>query len=92
MSSDPSQITGIYVSEKKYESYSCDELNREMDSLSRRENALVVAQEQRRRSSKVQAFGIGYGSGDGIEASELAAVRGEMEAVRKVAAAKCARS
>jgi hypothetical protein len=31
----------------------------------------------------VQAFWIGYGNGDGIEAAELANVRGEKEAVRK---------
>ena len=53
-----------------------------MSSLSRRENQLATAQEQRIKTSKVQAFWRGYGEGDGIEASELANVRGEREAVR----------
>src|SRR5690606_16007890 len=47
------------------------------------EDQLVVAQTQRRKTSKVQAFWAGYGNGDGIEASELANVRGEKEAVRR---------
>ena len=38
---------------------------------------------QRRGSEEVQAFWWGVGQGDGIEASELASVRGEKEAVRK---------
>lgn len=44
---------------------------------------MATAQEQRRKTSMVQAFWIGYGNGDGIEAAELANVRGEKEAVRK---------
>lgn len=79
----PSQITGSYTSGLKYEDYPCNKLGVELDSLARRENQLAVAQEQRLKSSKVQAFWIGYGQGDGIEASELANVRGEKEAVRK---------
>lgn len=50
--------------------------------MQRRENQLVVAQEQRIKTSQVQAFWWGMGQGDGIEASELANVRGEKEAVR----------
>ena len=65
----------------------------EVDSLVRRENQLVTAQEQRYKTSQVQAFGIGYGQGDGVEASELANVKGEKEAVRTALAAKnCGRS
>lgn len=82
MPTPPSQITGAYVSPEKYEKMTCDQLATEQNSLSRRHNQLVVAQEQRVKSSKVQAFWLGYGNGDGIEASELANVRGEMEAVR----------
>jgi len=51
-------------------------------SLARRENQLVAAQNQRIKTSETQAFWYGYGQGDGIEASELANVRGEREAVR----------
>lgn len=79
----PSQISGAYINSLKYEQFGCDRLTAEADSLARRENQLVVAQEQRLKSSKVQAFWLGYGQGDGIEASELANVRGEREAVRK---------
>jgi len=59
-----------------------------MDSLVRRENQLTIAQEQRIKSSNVQAFWFGYGQGDGIEASELANVRGEKEAVLTAISAK----
>ena len=79
----PSQISGAYVNSLKYEQFGCDRLTVEADSLARRESQLVIAQEQRLKSSKVQAFWLGYGQGDGIEASELANVRGEREAVRK---------
>lgn len=78
-----SQITGTYVSGLKYEQFDCGRLTAEADSLARRESQLVIAQDQRLKSSKVQAFWLGYGQGDGIEASELANVRGEREAVRK---------
>jgi len=76
------QITGIYVSPLKYKQYSCLELSTESSSLSRRHNSLVIAQESRVKSNNVQAFWIGSGNGDGIEASELATVKGEIEAVR----------
>jgi len=82
MPTEPSQITGAYVSPTKYASYDCPTLATELGALSRRENALVTAQGQRIKSSQVQAFMIGAGSGDGIEAAELANVRGEREAVR----------
>ena len=80
---NPNQITGAYVSTMKYEQYGCSRLTAELNSLSRRENQLVSAQRSRVGSSQVQEFWLGYGSGDGIEASELANVRGEREAVRK---------
>lgn len=83
-----SQITGSYVSSLKYENFDCSRLSVEVDSLARRENQLVVAQGQRFKSSETQAFWYGYGLGDGIEASELANVRGEKEAVRTALAAK----
>ena len=78
-----SQISGIYVSPLKYQNYTCEQLSAEINSLSRRENTLVVAQTQRIKTSKLQAFMYGYGQGDGIEAAELATVKGEIEAVRK---------
>ena len=83
MPTPPSQITGAYVSNAKYEDYDCKRLRVEMDSLSRRESQLVIAQEQRIKTSQMQGFWWGFGQGDGIEASELAIVRGEKEAVRR---------
>ena len=88
MPTPPSQITGAYTSSLKYDQHSCDTLAVESGSLARRENQLVVAQEQRVKTSNVQAFWRGYGQGDGVEASELANVRGETEAVRKAMDAK----
>lgn len=88
MPTPPSQITSSYISGIRYEALDCQRLAVEMDSLARRENQLVSAQEQRVKSSQVQAFWFGYGQGDGVEASELANVRGEREAVRTAIAAK----
>lgn len=82
MPTPPAQISGAYVSPLKYEDFECSRLPAELASLSRRENQLVTAQSQRIKTSETQAFWYGYGQGDGIEASELANVRGEREAVR----------
>jgi hypothetical protein len=83
MPTPSSQITGSYVSGLKYEDYDCKRLAIEFDSLARREAQLATAQDQRKKTSEVQAFWWGFGQGDGIEASELANVRGEKEAVRR---------
>lgn len=83
MPTPSSQITGSYTSGLRYENFSCSQLAVELDSLARRENQLILAQEQRIKTSQIQAFWWGFGQGDGIEASELANVRGEKEAVRK---------
>lgn len=82
------QITPAYVSTLNYESFDCTKLTVEMDSLSRRESMLVAAQTQRIKSSEAQAFWYGTGQGDGVEAAELARVRGEREAVIKARATK----
>jgi hypothetical protein len=88
MPTHPSQITGAYTSGLNYKKFTCEELAAELASLARRENQLVIAQEQRIKTSEVQAFWWGYGQGDGVEASELANVKGEKEAVRKAIDAK----
>ena len=77
------QISPAHVSSLQYESFDLKRLTAELDSLNRRESQLVVAQEQRIKTSGVQAFWHGYGQGDGIEASELALVRGQILAVTK---------
>lgn len=92
MPTQTAQITGTHVSSLKYEGYDCDRLTGEMDSLARRENQLVFAQEQRIKTSQMQAFWWGFGQGDGLEASELSDVRGEKEALRKAMDARGCRS
>lgn len=82
MPTPTSQITGAYTSTLRFEDFDCSQLAIETASLARRENQLIVAQQQRIKTSEMQAFWWGYGQGDGIEASELANVRGEREAVR----------
>lgn len=83
MPTQSGQITGAYVNSLKYEGIDCPRLSVEYDSINRRESQLAMAQEQRVKTSKMQAFWYGFGQGDGIEAAELANVRGEKEAVRK---------
>lgn len=88
MPTPPVQITGSYQSTLQYEQFDCARLTAEADSLSRREAQLVAAQEQRVRTSQMQAFWWGFGQGDGVEATELANVRGQREAVRTALAQK----
>lgn len=88
MPTPTSQITGAYTSDLRYEGFDCAKLTTEVDSLGRREAQLAVAQEQRIKTSQVQAFWWGVGQGDGIEAAELANVRGQKEAVTKAMQAK----
>lgn len=82
MPTPTSQITGSHASSLRYEQFDCSSLGAEVDSLARRENQLVVAQEQRIKTSQMQAFWWGFGQGDGMEAAELANVRGEKETIR----------
>lgn len=82
------QIAGSYQSTLQYEQFDCVRLVAEADSLSRREAQLVAAQEQRVRTSQMQAFWWGFGQGDGVEATELSSVRGQREAVRTAIASK----
>lgn len=83
-----SQITASHGSGINYDEYTCSRLTSELESLARRELELIKAQEQRIKSSNVQAFVLGIGQGDGAEASELANVRGDQASVLKVMKAK----
>ena len=83
-----SQITGSPSSGLKYNKLDCQSLAVELSSLVRRENQLVIAQEQRIKTSQMQAFWYGFGQGDGVEASELSNVRGEKETILGVMATK----
>jgi hypothetical protein len=82
MPTPTAQITGAYISPLRYENIDCNRLAAESESLARRENQLATAQEQRVKTSQMQAFWFGFGQGDGVEAAELANVRGEREAIR----------
>ena len=83
-----SRIVATPGSELKYAEYPCARLAAELESLARRELDLIRAQEQRVKSSSVQALLLGIGQGDGTEATELANVRGDQGAVQKVMEAK----
>lgn len=88
MPTKSSQITGAHVSEGEYMDMKCDRLSKELNDLRRRETQLASAQDQRRGTSQVQAFWWGFGQGDGIEASELANVRGHINAAQKAMSLK----
>jgi len=88
MPTPAAQISGTYVSSLQFEKFDMNHLTAELDSLKRRESQLVIAQQQRYKTSQMQAFWMGFGQGDGIEASELAVVRGQIEAVTKALAIK----
>ena len=76
------EITGSYFSPKTFKDFTCDEMVIEQESLSRREAQLTVAQEARHKNDRFKAWWGIPTRGDGIEASELANVRGQMEAVK----------
>ncbi|MBA7519558.1 hypothetical protein ES705_11637 [subsurface metagenome] len=89
MPTPPAQIAGFYVPGMKYEQYDCQSLSIEMSHLERLERQLIIAQQQRIKNSEMQvAWGSGFHLGDGLEAFELANVRGEKEAVRRFMAVK----
>lgn len=83
LATKPAEISAAYVPSSQYASYDCHQLSVELTNLARQKNDLTVAQESRRHSSKVQAFWLGFGNGDGVEAPELATVKGEILAVQK---------
>jgi hypothetical protein len=88
MPTPPSQIIGARCSGIQYAKMDAKSLALEYDSLSERESDLVIAQNQRIKTSQMQAFWTYFGQGDGMEAVELARVRGEKEAVKAALAEK----
>jgi hypothetical protein len=91
MPTPPSQIVGARCSGVQYANMDLRSLQLEYDSLSQRESDLVIAQESRIKTSQMQAFWTYFGQGDGMEAAELARVRGEKAAVQAAIAAKTTR-
>lgn len=81
----PSEITGVQISGLQYQQFDCETLNDEINFLENRERELILAQENRIKESESQQWWTeGSGAGDGIEASELNRVKGEIKAVRRV--------
>ena len=81
----PSEIIGARISLLQYERFGCQELNDEIDFLEERKQELTTAQLARIKESELrQWLTEGSGAGDGIEASELNRVKGEIKAVRRV--------
>ena len=80
----PSEITGAMVSFILYKQLDYEALNEEIIFLAEREKELIVLQEYRISESRSQQFWAnGSGKGDGLEASELHQVRGEIFAALK---------
>lgn len=88
MPTPTSQIVGARCSGIQYSNMDLRSLQLEYDALSKRESDLVIAQNNRIKTSQMQAFWTWFGQGDGIEAAELARVRGEKDAVQAAIAAK----
>lgn len=72
------------VSATKYKEFDCSALITESNSFDMRETQLVIAQEQKIKTSQIQVFWWGFGQGDGIEASELANIRAEKKALKSM--------
>jgi len=90
------EIAPSYVSPMQYQSYSCDQLQMEAMSLSRRASQLAGVQDDKADQDAIAttaaiiifwpaAFFVG---GDGQTASELARVKGEFEAVESASIRK----
>lgn len=78
-----SEITPAFVPASQYQNESCRQLDIDRTSLYQRQSLLTTAQDQRRSSNKLQAFWVGFGNGDGVGASELAQVKGQILAIEK---------
>tara|TARA_R110001606_G_scaffold341808_1_gene490159 strand:- start:100 stop:1398 length:1299 start_codon:yes stop_codon:yes gene_type:complete len=88
--SHPDRIDAAYVSNLKYEPYSCAQIATEMESVELRTDALYQQLRRTRRGDNWQA-GVGLlllptlfalEGGDGVEASEYAFLKGDYEALR----------
>ncbi len=88
--SHPDKIDAAYVSNLKYESYSCAQIATEMENVELRTDALYQQLRRTRRGDNWQA-GVGLlllptlfalEGGDGVEASEYAFLKGDYEALR----------
>ena len=93
----PNKIAAIYVSPVQYQGYSCSQVEGEMERVSRRANVLQSSLKKEADADAVQ-MGVGLllfwptlfflEGGDGPEAQEFARLKGEKEALEKVAIQK----
>ena len=80
-----SEIFGARISTLQNEQLGSKALNNEIDFLEERKQELTTAQLARIKQSELQQWWTeGSGTGDGIEASELNRVKGEIKAARRV--------
>ena len=86
---DPTHIQGSYVPISKFRNLTCKELSEELIYLKSREHSLSKAQEARRDSNRLQAFVIGIGNGDGMEAMDLSLTRGDIISIEKNINKRC---
>ena len=84
----PEEILGRPVAEDRYQAMSCKDLDLELEFLHRRDRQLAEAQRSSYRNSQINKLVWGHTKGDGPVAEELAQVRGELEAIRRVLARK----
>lgn len=84
MGTHPNQISGSYVSTLIYKDLTCEDLSLELTILKKREAALTLAQKNRVNNNSATAFMWGVGHGDGVEAGQLAEVRGHITAIETV--------
>ena len=91
--SSTSDISASYVSPQKYSDFDCDQIMLERDTIERRVNELYQSIEQRAKNDRV-SMGVGmvvfwpalfFLKGDSPEAAEYARMKGEYEAIQKIA-------
>ena len=95
--SQPEDIAAMYVSPVQYESYSCDQVQAEMQRVSSRARTLEASLKATADTDAVQ-MGVGLilfwptlfflEGGDGPEAQEFGRLKGEKEALEKVSVQK----
>ncbi len=94
---NPNKIAAAYVSPLKYKDYDCDQIALELDYISKKTTEIYYRLKKESNNDKWQ-MGVGLlifwpslfllEGGDGPEASEFAQLKGEFEALRKVAVEK----
>ena len=93
---NPNEIAPSYVSPIQYDGYSCSQLGQEAARLSGRAAEVAVVQKNKATGDAV-AMGVGlvlfwpsifFIKGDGTTASEIAQLKGQMNAVEQASIAK----